>query len=180
MKTSILNQKGVSLEMVALILRLVSLIPWPGRRQAMGDVTMTILDGKSRVAEEVFGWSRSSVSVGMNEFRSGIVCVNDLSSRHKPKSEEKYPGLLDEIRQLLEPKSQAEPRLRTTLLYTNMTAQSVYDALVANGWSKESLPTVRTISNILNRNGYRLRTVAKTKVEKKRKKPTSSLPTSGT
>jgi len=180
MKTSILNQKGVSPEMVVLISRLVSLIPWPDRRQAMGDVTMTILNGKSRVAEEVFGWSRSSVSVGMNEFRSGIVCVNDLSSRHKPKSEEKHPGLLDEIRQVLEPNSQAEPRLRTTLLYTNMTAQSVYDALVANGWSKESLPTVRTISNILNRNEYRLRTVAKTKVEKKRKKPTSSLPTSGT
>jgi len=66
------------------------------------------------------------------------------------------------------------------LLYTDMTAQSVYDALVANGWSKESLPTVRTISNILNRNEYRLRTVAKTKVEKKRKKPTPSLPMSGT
>jgi len=180
MKTSILNQKAVSPAMVALISRLVSLIPWPDRRQAMGDVTMTILDGKSRVAEEVFGWSRSSVSVGMNEFRTGIVCVNDLSGRHKPKSEEKHPGLLDGIRQLLEPKSQAEPRLRTTLLYTNMTAQSVYDALVANGWSKESLPTVRTISNILNRNEYRLRTVAKTKVQKKRQKPTSSSPMSGT
>jgi hypothetical protein len=38
-----------------LISRLVSLIPWPSRRQAMGDVAMTILDGKSRVAEEVFG-----------------------------------------------------------------------------------------------------------------------------
>lgn len=180
MKTSILNQKGISPETVALISRLVSLIPWPNRRQAMGDVTITILDGKSRVAEEVFGWNRSSVSVGINEFRSGIVCVNDLSVRHKPKSEEKHPGLLDDIRQLLEPNSQAEPRLRTTLLYTNMTAQSVYDALVANGWPKESLPTVRTISNILNRNEYRLRTVAKTKVEKKRQKPTSSSPMSGT
>ena len=35
------------------------------------------------------------------------------------------------------------------------------------GWTVESLPTVRTISNILNRQGYRLRTVAKTKVQKK-------------
>jgi hypothetical protein len=146
----------------------------------MGDVTLTILDGKPRVAEEVFGWSRSSVSIGINEFRSGIVCINDLSSRHKPKSEEKHPGLLDDILQLLETTSQSEPRLRTTLLYTNMTAQSVYDALVANGWPKESLPTVRTISNILNRNEYRLRTVAKTKVEKERQKLTSSSPMSGT
>ena len=179
MKTSILNQKGVSPETVALISRLVSLIPWPDRRQAMGDVTMTILDGKPRVAEEVFGWSRSSVSTGINEFRTGIVCVNDLSGRNKPKSEDKRPELLADIRELLDPSSQAEPRLRTTLLYTDMTAQSVYDALVANGWSKESLPTVRTISNILNRNEYRLRTVAKTKVQKKRQKPTSSSPMSG-
>ena len=179
MKTSILNQKGVSPETVALISRLVSLVPWPDRRQAMGDVTTTILGGKSRVAEEVFGWSRSAVSTGINELQSGIVCVNDLSGRHKPKSEEKHPGLLAEIRELLEPSSQAEPRLRTTLLYTDMTAQSVYDALVANGWPKESLPTVRTISNILNRNEYRLRTVAKTKVQKKQQKPTAFSPMSG-
>ena len=179
MKTSILNQKGVSVDTVALISRLVSLIPWPDRRQAMGDVTMTLLDGKARVAEEVFGWGRSSVLLGINEFRCGIVCVNDLSDRHKPKSEEKHPGLLADIRQLLEPSSQAEPRLRTTLLYTNMTAQSVYDALVASGWSQESLPTVRTISNILNRNEYRLRTVTKTKVQIKRQKRTASSPMSG-
>ena len=55
-----------------------------------------------------------------------------------------------------------------------MTAQSVHDALVAGGWSPESLPTVRTISNILNRHEYRLRTVEKTKVQKKLQKPTAS------
>jgi hypothetical protein len=148
------------------------MIPWPNRRSAMGDVTMTLLEGKPRVSEEVFGWRRSSVSLGINEYKSGIVCVNDLSGRRKPKSEEKHPELLADIRKLLEPNSQAEPRLRTTLLYTNMTAQSVYNALLSNGWTEETLPTVRTISNILNRNEYRLRTVAKTKVQKKRLKPT--------
>ena len=172
MKTSILDQNGVSPETVALISRLVSLIPWPDRRRAMGDVTMTLLEGKPRVSEEVFGWGRSSVSLGINEYRSGVVCVNDLSGRHKPKSEEKYPELLSDICELLEPNCQAEPRLRTTLLYTNMTAQSVYNALLSNGWTEETLPTVRTISNILNRNEYRLRTVTKTKVQKKRRKPT--------
>jgi hypothetical protein len=157
---------------VALIFRLVSLIPWPDRRRAMGDVAMTLLEGKPRVSEEVFGWRRASVSLGINEYKSGIVCINDLSGRRKPKSEEKHPELLDDIRKLLEPNCQSEPRLRTTLLYTNMTAQSVYDALLSNGWTEETLPTVRTISNILNRNEYRLRTVAKTKVQKKRRKPT--------
>lgn len=179
MKTSTLIQNGVSPEVAEMISRLVELIPWPFRRRAMGDVALTILAGKARIAEEEFGWSRSSVEVGINEFRCGITCVNDLSERCKPKTEEKNPKLIVAIRKIMEPHSQAEPRLRTTLLYTNMTAQSVYDALVVEGWSKESLPTVRTISNILNRQEYRLRTVAKTKVQKKRRRPIPSSKTSG-
>jgi hypothetical protein len=167
------------MEMVGLISRLVGMIPWPERRCAMGDVTLALLDGKHRVAEHVFGWSRSAVEVGIKEFQTGISCVNDLSTRLKPKTEEKNPDLLADIHAIMEPHSEAESSLRTTLLYTNMTAKAVYDALVEKGWPAESLPTVRTISNILSRQDYRLHTVAKTKVQKKPPKPTPSLKMSG-
>lgn len=179
MKTSILSRKGVPAQVVALISRLVDLIPWPVRRLAMGDVTLSLLDGKHRVAEDVFGWNRATVELGMNESRTGLSCLNDLSTRHKPKTEDKDPKLLVDIREIMDPRSQAEPRLRTTLLYSQMTARAVFDALLAKGWSKESLPTVRTISNILDRHDYRLRTVTKTKVQKKPPKPTRSSKTSG-
>jgi hypothetical protein len=179
MKTSTLARNGVSTQTVELISRLVDRIPWPDRRRAMADVTLCVLDGKHRVAEDVFGWSRATVQLGVKELQTGIRCVNDLSRRHKPRTEQKHPGLLEDIRQIMEPNSQAEPRLRTTLLYTNMTASAVYDALVEKGWSKETLPTVRTISNVLNREGYRLRTVAKTKVQKKPPRPRPSSRTSG-
>jgi Rhodopirellula transposase DDE domain len=179
MKSSILNRNEVSAQAVALISRLVDLIPWPTRRQAMGDVTLTLLNAKHRVAEDVFGWNRATVELGMNESRTGILCLNDLSTRHKPKAEDKDPKLLADIREIMDPHSQAEPRLRTTLLYTHMTAQAVYDALLEKGWPKETLPTVRTISNILERHDYRLRTVTKTKVQKKRRTLTRSLKTSG-
>jgi len=179
MKTSILVQNGVSGEIVGLISRLVSLIPWPMKRCAMGDVALTLLDGKHRVAEDVFGWSRSAVEVGIKEFQTGFSCVNDISARRKPKTEEKSPELLAEIHTIMEPDSEAESHLRTTFLYTNMTARSVYNALVEKGWSEETLPSVRTISNILNRQDYRLRTVAKTKVQKKQRKPTRSSKTYG-
>jgi hypothetical protein len=145
----------------------------------MGDATLVLLDGKHRVAEDVFGWGRSVVKVGINELKTGISCVNDLSKRIKPKTEEKNPELLLDIHKIMEPHSEADSHLRTTLLHTNMTAKTVYDSLVEKGWSTESLPTVRTISNILLRQNYQLRTVAKTKVQKKQLKPTSSLKTSG-
>jgi hypothetical protein len=179
MKTSTLVKNGVSTEMVSLISWLVDLIPWPERRRAMGNVTLLLLDGKHRVAEDVFGWGRSVVEVGIKEYQTGISCVNDISMRVKPRTEEKNPELLADIHAIMQPHSEAESRLRTTLLYTNMTAKAVYDALLEKGWAAESLPSVRTISNILIRQGYRLHTVAKTKVQKKQLKPMRSLKTSG-
>ena len=125
------------------------------------------------------GVSTEIVEIGINEFQTGISCVNDISTRLKPTTEEKNPDLLAEIHAIMEPHSETESSLRTTLLYTNMTAKAVYDALVQKGWSAQSLPSVRTISNLLNRQDYRLRTVAKTKVQKKPQKPTPSLKMSG-
>jgi hypothetical protein len=172
MKTSIQIQNGATEQIVELIARLVDLIPWPVRRSAMGDVAETILDGKPRVAEDVFGWNRSTVALGINEFRTKIVCVNDISSRRKPKIEEKNPRLLSDIIEIMNPQSQAESHLRTTLLYTNMTAKAVYEALLEKGWSEETLPTRQTISNLLDRHNYRLRSVAKARVQKKLQKQT--------
>lgn len=174
MKTSILTQNKISDEVVALVSRLVELIPWPLRRQAMADVTQSILKGKHRVAEDVFGWSRSTVELGMHELRTGITCLNDISTRHRLKAEEKNPELLADIHEIMEPHSYSESHLRTTLLYSNMTAQAVRSALLQKGWSEETLPAQRTISNILERNDYRLRTVEKSKVQKKRRRPMRS------
>jgi hypothetical protein len=179
MKTSTVIRNGVSQQMVDLIVRLVDMIPWPIRRSAMGDVTMSLLEGKPRVAEDVFGWGRAAVELGINEFRSKIVCVNDLSKRKKPRVEEKNPKLLADIVEIMTPYSQAEPSLRTTFSYTDLTAKAVYGFLLEKGWSEEELPTERTISNILNRQEYRLRTVAKAKVQKKRRTRTRSSKTHG-
>ena len=107
MKTSTLVRNRVSTEMVELISRLVDLIPWPERRSAMGDVTIYLLDSKERVAEDVFGWNRDTVEMGINELRTGVSCVNELSARQKPKTEEKYPGMLNDIQEIIDPRSQA-------------------------------------------------------------------------
>ena len=169
MKTSILSQNNVSQEVINLISRLITLIPWPSRRQAMGDVAISILKGKARLAEEVFGWWREGVALGINESRTGIACVNDISTRHNKKVEEKDSDLFKDIETIMEPSSNSDEHLRTTLLHTDMTAKAVRQSLLEMGRTEESLPTLCTIGNILNRNGYKLRTVAKTKVQKKTK-----------
>jgi hypothetical protein len=174
MKISILQQNQISESVVDLIARMMEKIPWPARRQAMADVTQTLLNGKERVAEYVFGWNRATVELGMNELKTGIVCVNDLSARRKPKTEEKHPKMLVDIRRIMDSSSHAQSHLRTPFSYTNMTAAAVRTALLEKGWSAEMVPTVRTLSNILNRQDYRLRRVVKTQVQKKLRRPMRS------
>ena len=52
-------------------------------------------------------------------------------------------------------------------MYTRLTAQSALQALRAEGYSEEELPSACTMAEILNRLGYRLRKVVKAKPQKK-------------
>jgi hypothetical protein len=128
----------------------------------------TLLEGKSRKAEDVLGWNRHTVKLGLNEFRTGIRCLSDVSARGKKKVEEDNPQLLKDIERILEPYSESDSHLRTTLLHSNVTAKAVRHALIEKGYSEDELPAERTFYELLNRQGYRRRTVAKSKVQKKR------------
>jgi transposase len=117
----------------------------------MGDVTTTLLDGKARVAENVFGWNRKAVALGIHECQSGIACLNDLndlSARGKPRTEERHPEMLADIQAIMEPHSESQSSLRTTLLYSRMTASAVREALAQKGWAQPELPSERTLTEV--------------------------------
>ena len=152
-----------------LITRLVKQIPYEDRRKAMGDVVNTLLGGRARQAEDVLGWNRHTVELGLNECRTGIRCISDITTRGKSKVEVQNPKLLKDIRELMEPHSESDSHLRTTLLHTNLTAKAVCGALLELGYTKDEIPALRTMNNLLNRQGYRRKSVAKTKVQKKQK-----------
>ena len=150
------------------------------RRQFQAEMAIKYCRGNPRRAERVFGWGRDAVNTGLNELRSGIRCVEDYSTRGRPKSEEKSPELVQEIHALVEPKTQADPKFQTPLAYTRITAKAVHERLVANtAGNGRHVPAERTVYDILNRLGYRLRRVQKTKPQKKSLKPAPSSTTCG-
>ena len=60
-----------------------------------------------------------------------------------------------------------------------MTAKAVIEALVREkGYTKEELPALSTMRELLGKMGYRLRRVQKTKPQKKFPKPMRSSPMS--
>ena len=140
----------------------------PKRRAFEAQVTRDYLDGNIWKAEKVFGWSHHTVALGLNELRTGITCLGNFSARGNRKTEEKFPQLEADIRALAEPESQADPKFQSPFLYTRMTAKAVRKALIdQKGWTDEELPHVNTIGEILNRLGFKLRPVQKTKPLKK-------------
>ncbi len=138
------------------------------RRAFQARVTLDYLDGSARKAERVFGWWRKTVELGLNELRTGITCLDNTSARGNRKTEEKLPALEEDIRALAEPQSQQDPKFQSPFQYTRMTAKAMRRALIdQKGWKSEDLPCEKTIGNILNRLGFRLRRVQKAKPVKK-------------
>jgi hypothetical protein len=140
----------------------------PKRRRFQAEVCLQYLDGSATRAERVFGWSRHTVKLGLNELRTGIECLDAFSLRGNRRTEDKCPQLEQDIRSLVDGHSQADPQFRSTLAWTRLTGEAVREALIQEkGWTDEELPSVRTLRDILNRLGYRLRRVQKTKPKKK-------------
>jgi hypothetical protein len=145
------------------------------RRQFQAEMAVKYCQGSPRRAEQVFGWGRVAVHTGLNELRTGIRCVDDYSSRGRHKTEERNPELVQQIHALVEPHSQADPKFQTPLAYTRVTAKAVHKQLVTNAAETgRPVPAERTVHDILNRLGYRLRRVRKTKPQKKSPPPTPS------
>ena len=71
------------------------------------------------------------------------------------------------LRELAEAQAQQDPTFRTTVAYTRLTAKAAGEALRAQGVSEAQLPSPSTMADVLNRMGYRLRTVLKAKPQKK-------------
>ena len=138
------------------------------RRAFQAEVALDYLAGSARKAEKVFGWDRKTVQLGLHELRTGIVCVDNFKSRGNKKSEDKDEQLKADICSLAEPESQTDPKFQTTFKYTRLTAKAMRTALITEkGWKDQDLPCEKTIGNILNRLGYRLRRVQKSKPIKK-------------
>jgi Rhodopirellula transposase. len=138
------------------------------RREFIAQITIELLDGNPRKAEHVFGWGRETVKKGMKELATGITCIDNYSARGNKKTEEKIPQLAEDIRSIVEPTSQSDPDFQTTYAYTRITAKGVRQALIdEKGYTDDELPCENTIRNMLNRMGYQLKRIQKTKPLKK-------------
>jgi hypothetical protein len=139
------------------------------RRLFQAEVATVLCGGCARQAERRFGWGRETVEKGLHEQQHGMRCLENFAARGRQRSEEKDPQLAADIRALVEPHTYTDPELKSSRRYSNLSAAEVLEALEAKGYPKESLPSERTMRDILNRMNYRLKRIQKGKPLKKTK-----------
>ncbi len=137
------------------------------RRSFQAEVAAELCGGNARQAERRFGWGRETVEKGLHERHHGVRCLEDFAARGRRCSEEKDPRLAADIRAIVEPHTYADPELKSSRRYTNLSAAEVRQALVDTGHAREELPAERTMRDILNRMNYRLKRLQKGKPLKK-------------
>jgi len=137
------------------------------RRSFQAEVVTELCGGNARQAERRFGWGRETVEKGLQERHHGVRCLEHFAARGQQRSEDKDPQLAADIRAIVEPHTHADPELKSSRRYTNLSAAEVRAALVGRGYPQPELPSERTMRDILNRMNYRLKRLQKGKPLKK-------------
>jgi hypothetical protein len=152
----------------ALLQRAAQRLTGHQRRLFQAEVARDLCGGSARRAERRFGWGRGTVETGMRELDTGIRCVENFAARGRLRMEDERPQLSRQIRDLVEPHTHADPELKSERRYNNLSAREVLRRLCAEkGYRPDDLPSERTMRDILNRMGYRLKRIQKGKPLKK-------------
>ena len=137
------------------------------RRQFMAQVVRELGVGGQSRAERELGWNRGTIRKGMQELTSGVAIEDAFHLRGRKSTEDKLPNFLQDIREIVEPHTQADPSLKTERLFTRLSAAQVRRQLIEKkGYRDSDLPTQEVIRQRLNQMNYRLKRVAKIKPKK--------------
>ena len=139
-----------------------------GRRTFMAQVVKGLGKGGQRQAELELGWDRGTIRKGKREFESGFECYDHFAGRGRKAVEAHLPNLLDDIKEIADAESQADPTFKTTRLYIRLSASEVRKQLIEQkGYRDKELPTTETIRSKLNQLGYYPQKVKKSQPVKK-------------
>ena len=163
-------------EMIPVLVDTAKALKGSQRRLFMAKTVAAMGRGGQLWAEAHLRWNRETIRKGMHELRSGMTCVDAFHCRRRKPAEEHLPRLLDDIREIADGHSQADPKFQTKRLFTRISAAEVRRQLIADkGYTDEQLPTQQTINKELNLLGYTLTKVAKCRPQKESRRPTLSL-----
>lgn len=137
------------------------------RRAFQARMSQKYCAGNARKTERLFGWGRHTVTLGLHEQRTGLICWGAQSAASgNQRWEDKHPDIATALWKLADRYSQQDPTFRTPQVFTRLTSAEALRQLRLQGFAADHLPSPGSMANILNRNDYRLRPILKAKPQK--------------
>src|SRR6266550_1823213 len=121
---------GTYQEQDRLIVKAARTLKGHDRRDFIAEVTFSLCNGNARGSEERFGWGRQTAIKAMRERQTGIRCLENFAARGAKRTEVRNPQLARDIAAIVDPKTQADPELKSERRYTNLSAREVREALI--------------------------------------------------
>lgn len=137
------------------------------RRMFLGRLALDIGRGGRFLISKTLNINRKTLNKGISEVNRGVGQEDRFKERGRKSIEEKMPGLLSAIKDIVDGASQTDPKFTSTRLYTRLSTTEVRKQLIERGYSDASLPSNQTLWNKLHSLGYKRKKVAKTKPKKK-------------
>ncbi len=92
------------------------------RRAFQGRICQKYLEGNARKTEKILGWGRKALQLGLEEQRSGIICVGRQSTHSGGKKwEEKQPEAAESLRKIAESYAQQNPTFNNPIAWEHPT-----------------------------------------------------------
>jgi len=96
-------------EMIPVLIDTARVLKGNQKRLFMARAVKAMGRGGQRWAEDHLGWSRVTIRKGMRELHSGMTCLDAFSARGRRPVEGRLPRLLDDIKDIADGQSQADP-----------------------------------------------------------------------
>ncbi len=153
---------------IAFLKKTAAAFKGSARRGFMADTVEQLGRGGQTRAELKLGWARSTIRLGQHERKSAMQCVPACNQRGRKPVEYRLPNLLADIESIVDGFSQTDPQFRHKRLYTRLTVSELRRQLIAQkDYADEALPGDETLRLRMNRMGFILKKVQKSKPLKK-------------
>ena len=160
--------ENITSEMKELFIETAKVLPGYQKRLFMARTVKSLGRGGLKYAREQLGWDKNTIWKGQNELRTGIECLDAFHLRGRQSAETKLPNLLADMQAIVDAQSQIDASFVTERLYTRLSAEEVRQQLMKQkGYQDSELPTAKTLGLKLNKMGYHLKTVVKSKPQKR-------------
>ena len=83
---------NVSAPIIALCQKAARLLTGAKRRAYQAECAAVLCQGSARAAEALFGWRRDTVTLGLEEARSGITCLGNFAGARQQEAGSVVPA----------------------------------------------------------------------------------------